>query len=130
MKHILLTLTLVLAFTSCSHSKQIKEAGIIADSFLAAYCSGDYDAAAALCSEPLKTRILNTSDLTAGMDTAAASAAVDIMKGIKWDRSVVETEEKTDEVIFTCSTSYNGRSCSYTVTLEPAEKSWVIAEIN
>lgn len=100
------------------------------DNFLTAYCSGDYDAAAALCTGNLSEHILNTAELISNVDTTVSSAAANILKEIKWDRSVVETEKGTDEVIFTCSTSHNNQTQSYTITLIPSGKGWVISDID
>jgi len=130
MKKIILILASAAVIAGCSRARQIKAAGLQTDTFLTAYCSGDYDAAAALCTEQLREAVLKTAEFTGGMDTLVSSEAANILKDIIWDRKVVETEKGTDEVIFTCSTTYDDQILSYTVTLTPVGKDWLISNID
>ncbi len=118
------------ALSSCSRSRAIKEAGILTDQFLTAYCRGDFQTASDFCQEPLKSHILKASVFTESIDTSLTETAASILGSLAWEKIPVETEEKTDKVIFTCTTSYKEQILTYTITLTPVEKNWMISAIN
>lgn len=130
MKRTLFLLLAVAALSSCFHSRAIKEAGILTDQFLAAYCGGDFQTAADFCREPLKSHILKAADITADIDTTLTGTATSILESLTWEKTPVETEGKTDKITFTCTTSFKGQTLTYTVSLTPVEKSWLISAIN
>jgi len=131
MKRIIMALAVIIAATSCIRSRQIKEAGLRTDAFLEAYCSADYETAASICTEPLKSQILTTAGITERMDSSVTAMTDTLMKQTVWEKSVVETADTdTEDITFTCSTTFMDRNISYTVTLTPVERVWFISDIN
>lgn len=129
MKRFSILIAIALLAVACGRSKQIEAAGEVADTFFSAYCSGEYEKAAELCTEPVKTQILETPQLLSELDTSVLSSTMSIMNSLEWTKEVVPAEKEEKDITFIFSTTFDDQPLSYTVTLTPAEKVWRVSNI-
>jgi len=129
MKRLSILILISLLAVSCGRSKQIKAAGEVADTFFSAYCSGDYEKAAELCTEPLKARIIETPRLISELDTSVLSSAMSLMNTLEWTKETVPAEKEEKDITFIYSTIFNDQHLSYTVTMTRPDKVWQVSKI-
>jgi len=126
MKKVLILLAAALITAGCDDSRKIAGATLVADEFISAYTSGDFEHAGTLCSDFVRKRVDAASVILSPLDSNARAAAVSATSDLKWEKEVIENDDES-VVTLRYSSYFNDKHIIMTFKLSQTDTgSWTI----